>query len=65
MPKAHSIIVTVPPLKTRDRNRLISTIGWAALDSTTAKAVAAVAASANPPRIRADVQPLSWPSIRA
>ncbi len=64
IPKAHSIMVIVPPLKALDRNRRISTIGWVVRDSTMPKAVADTAASANAPRIRAEVQPLSWPSMR-
>src|SRR6266851_2401073 len=32
-PKAHSIMVIVPPLKALDRNRLISTIGWVQADA--------------------------------
>ena len=65
IPKAHSIMVTVPPANTRDRNSRMSTIGCAVRDSITPNAAAATAASANAPRISGDVQPLSWPSISA
>src|SRR5215831_20447564 len=65
MPNAHSIITDVPPLNTRERNSETWTMGCADRLSMTTKAAAAMAASAKEPRIVADVQPLSWPSISA
>jgi hypothetical protein len=65
IPKAQIIIVPVPPLNSRRRNIFRSTIGWAERDSMTRKAPAKIAASANAPRMRGEVQPLSLPWIRA
>ncbi len=65
MPKAQSIIVTVPPLNSGERNSVVCTIAWVVRDSTATNAAAAMAASAKAPRMTAEVQPLSWPSISA
>ena len=55
----------MPPLNTRDRNSVSGTIGCAERASISANAAAATAASAKAPRMTAEVQPLSWPSISA
>src|SRR6516164_44756 len=65
MPNAHSMITEVPPLNTRLRNSDTWTMGCSDRVSMTTKAAAAMAASAKEPRIVADVQPLSCPSISA
>ncbi len=65
IPKAQIIMVPLPPLNSRLRNIFRSTIGWAERDSMARKAPAEAAASANAPRMRGAVQPLTLPSIRA
>ena len=55
----------MPPLKTRERNSDIATIGLLVRDSITPKAAPATAETAKAPRISGEVQPRSWPSISA
>ena len=65
MPKAQIIIVPIPPLNSRLRNMVRSTIGVAVRDSMARKAATATAASANAPRMTGEVQPRTLPSISA
>jgi hypothetical protein len=65
IPKAQTIMVPVPPLNSRRRNIARATIGRSARASMTRKAAVAAAATANAPRIGAEVQPLALPWISA
>ena len=59
------VIVVMPPLNSRERKMGSDTIGCSVRDSMRRKAARPAAATPNAARMRAEVQPMSWPSIRA
>ena len=64
-PNDQIIIVPRPPLNAAERKIGSGTIGCELRASIARKIAAATAATANAAVITGEVQPLSWPSIRA